>query len=53
MTTLIAVLFMGSIQLMVLAIICEYLRRIFEEVKNRPHAITETIINLRLKKHGK
>lgn len=45
MTTLLAVLFMGSIQLFVLAVICEYLRRIFEEVKNRPHAITQTIIN--------
>lgn len=45
MTTLIAVSFMGSIQLIVLAIICEYLRRIFEEVKSRPHAITQKVIN--------
>lgn len=44
MTTLLVTLFIGSIQLVVLAIICEYLRRIFEEVKNRPFAITETVI---------
>lgn len=53
MTTLLAVLFMGSIQLTTLAIISEYLRRIFEEVKNRPHAITESIINPKRKKGGK
>lgn len=45
MTLLLAVLFIGSVQLTVLAIICEYLRRIFEEIKNRPHAIINTIIN--------
>lgn len=50
MTTLLAVLFMGSVQLATLAIISEYLRRIFEEVKNRPHAITESIINPKRKK---
>lgn len=47
MTLLLVVLFMGSVQLMVLAIICEYLRRIFEEIKNRPTSITEKIINPR------
>lgn len=52
MTLLLAVLFMGSIQLMVLAIVCEYIRRIFEEVKGRPHAITQTVINSR-KRDGK
>ncbi len=45
MTTLFAVLFVGSIQLISLAIISEYLRRIFEEVKARPHAIIRSIIN--------
>lgn len=46
-TLLLATLFMGSVQLIVLAIICEYLRRIFEEVKNRPTGITQKIINPR------
>jgi|SRR3989339_1241446 len=50
MTTLVAILFMGTVQIGILAIICEYLRRIFEEVKNRPHAITQTIINKKKKK---
>ena len=50
-TILLATLFMGSIQLIVLSIICEYLRRVFEEVKNRPHAITQTIVN-KTQKHG-
>lgn len=45
MTILLAVLFIGSVQLTVLAIICEYLRRIFEEIKNRPHAITKSVIS--------
>lgn len=45
MTILIAVLFLGSIQLTVLSFISEYLRRIFEEVKARPVAIVEKIIN--------
>lgn len=53
MTTLLAVLFMGSVQLATLAIISEYLRRIFEEVKNRPHAVTESIINPKRKKDGR
>lgn len=45
MTLLLAVLFLGSIQLIVLSIICEYLRRIFEEVKSRPVSIVDKIIN--------
>jgi dolichol-phosphate mannosyltransferase len=45
MTVLIAVLFLGSIQLTVLSFISEYLRRIFEEVKSRPVSIVEKIIN--------
>lgn len=45
MTILIAVLFLGSIQLVVLSFISEYLRRIFEEVKSRPVSIIEKIIN--------
>lgn len=45
LTLLIVSLFIGSIQLVVLSIICEYLRRIFEEIKNRPVSITREIIN--------
>lgn len=45
LTLLIVSLFIGSIQLVVLSIICEYLRRIFEEVKSRPVSITKEIIN--------
>lgn len=45
LTLLVAILFLGSIQLFVLSIMGEYLKRIFEEVKSRPVAITEDIIN--------
>ena len=45
LTLLTAVLFIGSVQLVALTTICEYLRRIFEEVKGRPYAIIEKIIN--------
>ncbi|MBI3485941.1 glycosyltransferase family 2 protein [Candidatus Daviesbacteria bacterium] len=47
LTLLIITLFLGSIQLIVLAIIAEYLRRIFEEVKSRPSAIVKEVINKR------
>lgn len=45
LTLLIAVLFIGSIQLVVLSIVAEYMRRIFEEVKSRPTGIIKEIIN--------
>lgn len=45
LTLLIVSLFIGSVQLVVLSIICEYLRRIFEEVKSRPVSITKDILN--------
>lgn len=45
LTILIAVLFIGSVQLVVLSIISEYLRRIFEEVKSRPVSIVRDVIN--------
>lgn len=45
LTLLIATLLIGSVQLIVLSIISEYLRRIFEEVKSRPTAIVKDIIN--------
>jgi len=44
-TTLLAILFIGSVQLVVLTLLSEYIRRIFEEVKNRPEAIVQEIIN--------
>jgi glycosyltransferase involved in cell wall biosynthesis len=44
-TLLVAVLFIGSVQLVVLSFISEYLRRIFEEVKSRPISIIQEIIN--------
>ena len=44
-TILIAVLFLGSVQLVALSFISEYLRRIFEEVKSRPISIVQKIIN--------
>lgn len=45
LSLLVAVLVMGCVQLVVLSIICEYLRRIFEEVKSRPVSIIQKIIN--------
>lgn len=45
LTIFLSVLFLGSVQLVVLSIVCEYLRRIFEEVKSRPTAIVKEVIN--------
>ncbi len=45
MTTILVILFMGCVQIATLAIICEYLRRIFEEVKRRPVSIVSKIVN--------
>jgi len=45
LTILIFILFLGSIQLVALSFICEYLRRIFDEVKSRPVSIVQKIIN--------
>jgi dolichol-phosphate mannosyltransferase len=44
-TLLIIVLFLGSVQLLSLGIIGEYIAKIFEETKKRPRYITREIIN--------
>ncbi len=51
LTLLIVTFFLGSIQLFVLSVIGEYMRRIFEEVKSRPSAIVSEVINNHRKKH--
>ena len=48
-TILVAVLFLGAIQLFSLAVMAEYLGRIFEEIKRRPIGIIEDIFNGRKK----
>jgi len=45
MTLLIAILFLGSLQLFCLSILAEYMGRIFEEVKRRPAYIVRRVIN--------
>ena len=45
MTLLVAVLFLGSLQLFCLSILAEYMGRIFEEVKQRPPFIVRSILN--------
>jgi len=45
MTLLVAILFLGSLQLFCLSILAEYMGRIFEEVKQRPAFIVRNIIN--------
>ncbi|MHC5824622.1 MAG: hypothetical protein ACYT04_54460, partial [Nostoc sp.] len=43
-TVLLTILFFGSVNLFGLGIIAEYIAKIFEEVKQRPHFIRHTII---------
>jgi len=45
LTILVSVLFLGSIQLLSLSVIGEYIARIFEEVKNRPKFVRREILN--------
>ena len=43
-STIVIILFLGGIQLMVLGIVGEYISRIFDEVKRRPHFIGQEAI---------
>jgi dolichol-phosphate mannosyltransferase len=45
-TVFVLVLFLGSVQLLSLGVIAEYIGRIFEETKNRPRYITREILNV-------
>lgn len=47
MTLLLAVLFLGSVQLVCLSILAEYLGHIYEEVKQRPRFIVRDILDNR------
>ncbi|PJE64613.1 MAG: glycosyltransferase [Candidatus Ryanbacteria bacterium CG10_big_fil_rev_8_21_14_0_10_43_42] len=47
LTLLVTVLFLGSVQFFILAILGEYLGRVFEEVKQRPRYIIREILNNR------
>jgi polyisoprenyl-phosphate glycosyltransferase len=44
-TIIMLILFFGSVQLLGLSIIGEYIGRIFEEVKRRPHFVVKEILN--------
>ncbi|MEK7102380.1 MAG: glycosyltransferase, partial [Patescibacteria group bacterium] len=44
-TLVVAILFLGAIQLFCISIIGEYIGRIYQEVKRRPHAIVRDVIN--------
>ena len=46
-TIIIVCLFLGSIQLFSLAFIAEYIGKIFEEVKGRPHFIVTRTLNFK------
>lgn len=45
MTILLSVLFLGSIQLMGISFLGEYIGRIFEEIKGRPKYIVKNVLN--------
>lgn len=44
-TLLLVTLFLGSLQLLALSVVAEYIGRIFEEVKGRPKYIVEEVLN--------
>ncbi|MEI6076747.1 MAG: glycosyltransferase family 2 protein [Verrucomicrobiota bacterium] len=48
-TVIISILFLGSVQLICIGILGEYLGRIYEEVKGRPHWIIQASIGLEIK----
>jgi dolichol-phosphate mannosyltransferase len=43
-TVLIAILFFGSLNLFAVGLVGEYLAKVFEEVKRRPHFIRRSVI---------
>ena len=45
MTLLTIVLLMGSLQFLCLAVIGDYVGRVLEEVKSRPHFLVESVLN--------
>ena len=49
-TIILLILFFGSVQLISISIIGEYLGRVFEEVKRRPHFIIKEVLNKPTKK---
>jgi hypothetical protein len=44
-TIIVVCLFLGSIQLLSIAFLAEYVGKIFEEVKQRPHFVVTKLLN--------